>query len=320
MRRIALCLTLIIMSSTACLAQAAAPAQEDLMQYYSAIGTSDLIVLGTITDSQVPELPETVPQNPPRAQGAFSFNVEKALKGEADQETYTFSSPLKLFLSNDGTEDKPVYSVRGWSPDISKGQRIILFLQRAQGGYALTYKSYLENYENSFVPGDRADQVLKAIKDFPLSISLTLPAGMIPFAQKVSGKVIVKNNGAAPIMITGLNYEGYFPAAGLDRTPALTTVEQQPLLVDAAGQPSPVTVQPGGQIEFTLGLTLGKLQAWSMFGPDSGLLTTIALRALCSLSVPDSGGNPGPAILIASDWHPMITGFEPPAPFGSAAQ
>jgi hypothetical protein len=291
----------------------------DITQYYSAIGTSDLIVLGAIKDSKIPELPTAIPKNS-TAIGVFSFQVEKVLKGNADTTTFSFSCPLKLFVSNEGTEASPKYVIRGWSPDISKDQRVILFLQRSQGGYSLTYKSYLETYSKSFVPDTAEEQVGAAIKQLPAAISLTMPADVIPFGTKATGKVIVKNTGDKSIQLTGLNYEGFYLSAKLDRTLAINTIEQNPTLQDADGKPKPLTLKPGEQVSFTLGLSTGQPQSWALFDSDSGLLTPIALRAICSLSIIGDDGKTGPGILASSPWQMAITGFAPPAPFDKKAQ
>jgi len=320
-KNLTICFALIASMFAASCAHAAAKAETatDIMQYYSAIGTSDLIVLGTITDSKVPELPTAIPSNA-RAQGVFAFQVEKVLKGQENTTTFTFTCPLKLFVSNEGTEAKPKYVIRGWSPDISKGQRVILFLQRAQGGYALTYKSYLENFSNSFVADTEEAQVNTAIKQYPVTISFSLPADIIAFGTKVTGKVNVRNSGDKPIQLTGLNYEGFYLSAKLDRELAISTIEQEPKLQDDAGKPKPLTVEPGEEVNFTLGFSTGQPQAWSLFDKDSGLLTPIALRAICSLTLPDDAGKPGPAILTSSTWQMAITGFAPPAPFDKNPQ
>ena len=316
LKKIIICFFL---SSLVCVASRAQSAVEpktaaDITQYYSAIGTSDLIVLGTITDSKIPELPNAIPANP-RAEGVFAFKMEKVLKGEDNSASFTFTCPLKLFVSNEGTEASPKYVIRGWSPDIGKGQRVILFLQRAQGGYAFTYKSYYENYIKSFVADTEEAQVSAAIEKFPVKVSLTLPADIIAFGRKATGKVNLINAGDRSIQITGLNYEGFYLATKLDRAPAINTIEQEPRLKYDDGKPKPFTVKPGEQVIFTLGLTVGQPQAWSLFDRDSGLLTPIALRAIYSLSFLDDAGKPGPGTLVSSPWQMAITGFAPPAPF-----
>lgn len=259
------------------------------------IGTSDLIVIGTITDVVV-DNPGDLTNGNPMSSGKGSYNtttsiqVDQILKGGKVE-----NINIKYSSFND-------YKLG------AKQQKIFL-LKRTQGGFTLTA------YAGVLAP-DQLEKVTKAIKELPLKITSEEAVGPLFFGKEIIVNAKVMNTGATPIELPqyGFSVETYsFSPLVKDYLPITTQ-----MVLPEGEKPDfnkTYTIDAGGERTIKLRITCTMPQSWQLFTKDTYLQMPIALRLTVRSNPAKDANNkpiPGSQCAAATPWSTVMIGYALP--------
>ncbi len=282
-----------------------------------AVGTSDVILLATITQVKSPPPPSFPLQ---AAQGIASFyrkptesgnlaqisvNVDKVLRGKFHAGDTVV---LPIFVQPTFDRDGEKVSFKRWVPDIQPNQQRLLLLQRTKGGYSLPIG------DQSLRPAAELPRWEEALAKLPLSVESPVADGVITFTGATPITVTVKNTTDQPQRIYAVSISGYYQAKKLDgflqvflsQPPDGITVTPLPTFKD------PATIPAQGRQAFTFYVNATPPPAWQFFDTDCGLVTPVALRAQITLPLPGDIARVEFSTTINSPLNTAYVGFGVP--------
>lgn len=270
------------------------------------LGKSDLIIVGTIGDTKV------LPDEPSWSGGVAVIRVDQVLKGANDLlgKTVTVRYPIPptmppgtIILDHGGMV-------------LPANEQKLFFLQRAQGGYAIT------GGQQGMRTVNDAERFRTLLPDVPVTLTMKPSQPAFYFKQAVPVTIIVENTGTTPIQLYQINLEGFFYSGQMESSLAFTLVndaikERGPMPLDLpaeALQPDQMIVNPGKTATLGFRYTLARPASWKVFTPDTYFQAPMAIRATVFLQPKPEVGAPQPVgYRIASPWVSSMTGFTPPA-------
>jgi len=263
------------------------------------VATSDLIVVGTVTDdSRLPDVPDWTA-------GQAVIHVDRVIKGSQSltnanitvrHAVVPITPPGMVIMDHGGIALKPQ-------------QQQLFFLQHAQGGYSIT-----GGQQGMKAVGD-ADRYTMLAKEIPETVELIAPIGPFYFDQPTQVTLKIRNDGKMPVHYLNPNLEGYFFASRMDTFINFRpVVNAAPLVVDTSKQTDSTIIAPGAQATVTLKLSSPRPASWQLFTPDTYLLTPVNVRARIFIQpeIDPASTSRAQGYNITSSWVRTLAGFPPP--------
>lgn len=267
-----------------------------------ALGQADTVVLATITDVQLPPVPQGDANMPTSAPGygagrggvapaTVTLRIDKTLAGKFTAGD-TVTIPLAMFPSYAIENGKTV--MKGWTPILPVKEQRLLALQRGRDAYTLPQGA------QSVQTADRLPAWEAALAALPLKVSAPRVNGIAVFDQPTPVSVTIKNLTDKPQSLAMVMLNGYYLGKKMDSYVQVTPIPA-PDGAKADTLPTyqqPLTLAPGEEKTLSFYLVVRKPQAWQLFDADSCLLTPAALRA--QLAVFNEAGNLQKGIMMFS--------------------
>lgn len=258
------------------------------------VGTSDMIVVGTVVDEV--RQPQTGDWN----DGQTTIKVERVLKGTADA-TLVFRHrmppmpPQGMIIMDHG----------GFI--LAQNSRWLFYLQRYQYGYQITAGPMGRR-----APDD-VEKIAQMIAAFPVTVKLGTVSPLY-FDRPTTVPVSMTNRGATVLQCSLVTLEGFYFSSRLGTQ--INFALKQAANIPAGENPQAVMLELGKTKDVTIVIAALKSQNWDFLTPETYLLTPVTVRARIFIAPPAQPvqhvGTGGNGYYAASAWVNTWVGFPPP--------
>ncbi|MHB9024964.1 MAG: hypothetical protein ACYC7E_12465 [Armatimonadota bacterium] len=190
------------------------------------VGTSDLIVVGTILSTNMTPSAEDYRAG----SGTATVAVERIIKG-TDVKAVELRYPTP-----------PRTPGMDWGKTLEKGEKVLFFLVNRGGRYTLVTPQGIQS-------PDTANQVAELAGHFPVEVTMSRLAGVTP-GKAHDITVTIRNKDVSALIYQGIRVTVLL----ITEKDVITLDVDQPRMVDLAGKPE-VLIEPGQAKNFTVTFT-----------------------------------------------------------------
>lgn len=256
-----------------------------------------------------------------------TLKIVKTLKGKVDVDTLKTTVPISVIQK---TVDGSPTPERALSPDLAPGQRYVAGLGRNATGWIV--RSDGQNGVQQLNAGEEADQLVEAIKAFPLQVTLLAPVDKVCVDREAEWKAKVKNTGEKDLVIQNARLTSFGTSADLADAGSFQYVKGdvpsaffmppgiRPPRVTLPAAPAetrtaPMTVKAGEEVTVSCTYKAVGPTNWKLFGSKAWPLALMVSTTLdfSEASLPDAA--PAPRVIrrtAKTDWITVKT-YPPPA-------
>ena len=268
-----------------------------LQQDLNLIGSSVLIVSGTLIEGVLPPVPKTAPSQ--AILEPVTLRVDKVIRGKCATDTVEFDVSLNPRYKTVQVDGRPSYTIDGWQPGFTRGERYVAVLTLGQTGLAF----------QSFLPVAEADALTARVAEYPLQMTLKTPDTPVAFGTAMDLTYTVKNVGNKPITLSGVYCTGFYPSRKMnDRTRVTAIADTMRPMKDGVLAQAPL-LKPGEEATYAATVRVDEPPSWAIYDPAALMQTSLVLRAYVVAEVPGganpvpwSAGSPYQAIIVG---HPI---------------
>ncbi len=248
----------------------------------------------------------------------------KTLKGKVDVETLQATVPISVIQK---TVDGSPTPERALSPDLAPGQSYVVGLGRNATGWIV--RSDGQNGVQQLNAGEEADQLVEAIKVFPLQVTLVAPLDKVCVDREAEWKAKVKNTGEKDLVIHGTRLVSFGTNTELAGAGTFQYVKGDvsgfpgmpmrrpgmPAAAPADTRSGPMTVKAGEEVTVSCTYKAVGPTNWKFFGPKAWPLALMVSASLDFSEAASPAAAAAPRVIrrtVKTDWITVKT-YPPPA-------